>query len=223
MGGMTDTDARGRPVAVTAAAAFAATACGYAISTMFGASFTLQMLPWVAGRGLGLASYIALVVLTATGLWLRHPVRLRTQRPSAAVLLWTHAASAAATLVLVVGHMVALALDSYAGVGWSGTFVPGQSSYRPLAVGLGTIGLYVGMLTGGSVLLAGRLVGRHWLPVHRLAIVAFVLVWCHGVLAGTDTVQLRALYLVTGLGLTVLAVSRRVMQAPAAAEEVPVR
>ena len=132
-----------------------------------------------------------------------------------------HAGSAAATLVLVVGHMVALALDTYAGVGWTGTFVPGESAYRPLAVGLGTIGLYVGVLTGGSVLLAGRLLGRHWLPVHRLASAAFVLVWCHGVLAGSDTVQLRALYLVTGVGLAALAISRRAMQAPLAASEEP--
>jgi hypothetical protein len=213
----------GHPGVVTATVAVAATAAGYVISRMFGASFTLQMLPWIAGRGLGLASYVALVVLTATGLWLRHPLRLRMQRPSAAVLLWTHAASAAATLVLVVGHMVALALDTYAGVGWSGTFVPGQSAYRPLAVGLGTIGLYVGILTGGSVLLAGGLLGRHWLPIHRMAVVAFVLVWCHGVLAGTDTLRLRAMYLATGLALTVLAVSRRVMQPHAAAVEAAVR
>jgi hypothetical protein len=222
VGGMTDSPTS-RPGAGTVAVTVAAAVSGYAISTLFGAPFTLHMLPWIAGRGLGLASYVALVVLTATGLWLRHPLRHRVQRPSGAVLLWTHAASAAATLVLVIGHMVALALDSYAGVGWNGTFVPGQSTYRPLAVGLGTIGLYVGILTGGSVLLAGRLIGRHWLPVHRLAIAAFVLVWAHGVLAGSDTVQLRALYLATGLGVTVLAVSRRAMKAPAAAEEVPVR
>jgi hypothetical protein len=205
------------PVAALVAAV--AIAVGYATAAATGASLTLRMLPWIAGRGLGLAAYAALVVLTMTGLWLRHPARSRLTRPSPSTLLWVHASSAAATLALVVGHVVALALDSYAGVGWRGTFVPGESAYRPLAVGLGTVGLYVGLLTGGAVVLAGRIVGRHWLRLHRLASVAFVLIWCHGVLAGSDTPRLRALYLVSGVVVAGLAVSRRAMSAgPAAAE-----
>jgi methionine sulfoxide reductase heme-binding subunit len=207
------------PLAALVAAV--AVAIGYATAVATGASFTLRMLPWIAGRGLGLAAYVALVLLTATGLWLRHPARARVSRPSPSTLLWVHASSAAATLVLVLGHVVALALDSYAGVGWAGTFVPGASAYRPLAVGLGTVGLYVGLLTGGAVVLAGRIVGRHWLRLHRLASAAFVLIWCHGVLAGTDTTRLRALYLVSGVAIAALAISRRVMRPAPGTQESP--
>jgi hypothetical protein len=217
---------RGSAPPALALAAFVgatAVAIGYVTAAVAGTSVTVRMLPWIAGRGLGIASYAALVILTATGLWLRHPARARLTRPSPTTLLWVHATSAAATLVLVAGHVVALALDSYAGVGWTGSFVPGQSGYRPFAVGLGTVGLYVGLLTGGAVMLAGRIVGRHWLRVHRLASVAFVLVWCHGVLAGSDTPRLRLVYLATGLAVTALAVSRRAMQPPSAAVEEPVR
>ena len=168
-----------------------------------------RMLPWILGRGLGVASYLALTALAALGLWFRHPWRRGTRATvRASSLLRAHAALAATTVVLVAGHVTALALDSYAHVGWNGVFVPGLSHYRPLAVGLGTVGLYLGVLVGASAALAGRLVGRHWRTVHRLALVTFVLMWLHGVEAGSDVTTLRWLYVATGVLMTVLAVSR---------------
>jgi hypothetical protein len=109
---------------------------------------------------------------------------------------------------------VVLATDKYAGVGWWGSFVPMGSSYRPLPVTLGVIGLYAGLAAGLTAALAGRLARRVWWPVHKVAIVSLLLIWAHGVLAGIDTPALMAMYIVTG-GLVVgVAVSRYTTKTP---------
>jgi hypothetical protein len=189
---------------------------GYAAAAWAHHGLDPHLLPWVVGRGLGLAAYLGLVALTATGLWLRHPWRLRWARPAPLTQMWVHAALAAVTGLLVVGHVVALAADSFAGVGWTGAVVPGASTYRPLAVGLGTLAGYVVLTVGLSVPLAGRVIGRRWLAVHRWGSAAFALVWLHGLLAGSDTPRLRLVYVVTGALVGTLATSRRLARSPLA-------
>ena len=66
--------------------------------------------------------------------------RTRTRplrRPSSAVRIRTHVSLSVFTLVFTVLHIVVLATDKYAGVGWWGAFVPMGSTYRPLPVTLG--------------------------------------------------------------------------------------
>lgn len=168
-----------------------------------------KMLPWILGRGLGLAAYLTLTALVSVGLWLHHPWRSPSRLFSPVAQLRTHTTLAAATAVLIAGHISALALDRYAGVGWSGAFVPGQSTYRTTAVAVGTIAVYSFVLVGATAALAGSVGRRAWLPVHRLASVVFALVWLHGVLAGSDTPVLRTMYIVTGLAVLGLAATRR--------------
>lgn len=166
------------------------------------------MLPWILGRALGLSAYLGLAALVVTGMWFRHPWRGESRRLRPAVQLRVHAALATATTVLVAGHVASLALDRYAGVGWSGAAVPGWSHYRPVAVGIGTVAVYLGGLVGATAALAGRpLIGRHWRPVHRLAAMTFVFVWCHGVTAGSDTRTLRGIYVGTGVLVATTAVT----------------
>ena len=170
----------------------------------------MRMLPWILGRGLGMAGYLALVTLVATGMWFRHPWRRPSSRPDGTVHLRVHATLAAATTVLVAGHLVALALDRYAGVGWSGAFVPGRSHYRSAAVALGTAALYLGLLVGTTAALAGRPLVRHrWRAVHRLGTLCFASVWAHGVLAGSDAASLRPLYVGTGVLVATMAATSR--------------
>lgn len=195
--------------AAAGAAAVAALVAAHFVELAAGHVLSDRMLPWIVGRGLGVAAYLSLTALAGLGLWFRHPWRRGARallRP--ATVLRAHAALAAAAAVLVSGHVVALALDPYAHVGWSGAFVPGLSHYRPFAVGLGTVALILGVLVGSSAALAGRIVGRHWLGVHRLAVLAFASAWLHGIEAGSDVATLRWLYLSSGVLITVLAVSR---------------
>lgn len=194
---------------------------GYFGTSWAAGRFNERMLPWIVGRGLGLAAYLTLTALTALGLWLRHPLHIRTRWPSRTAQLWLHATLAATTLALIAGHVVALCLDKYAGVGWRGAVVPGAASYRPTAVAYGSVACYLAVLVMLSTTLAGRLTGRLWLPIHRAAIGVFALVLLHGLTAGSDTARLRVLYVISGACIALLWLTRRLPTVQKAAPEGP--
>jgi hypothetical protein len=172
--------------------------------------------PWIIGRAAGLSSYLLLVLLVVTGLVLSHPSRSRLRRPSAATRIRLHVSLAVFTLALTVLHVVVLATDSYAQVGWRGSFVPMGADYRPVAVTLGVLGVYAGLLAGLTAAFSGRrVVARVWWPVHKVASGSLLLVWAHGVYAGIDTPSLMALYVASGAAVLALAVWRYVARTPA--------
>jgi hypothetical protein len=171
--------------------------------------------PWIVGRASGIAAYLLLVALVALGLLLSHPRRTRWRRPGPESRLRLHVSLAAFTLTLVVLHIVVLATDRYAKVGWWGALLPMASRYRPAAVTLGVLGAYCGLATGLTAALAGRLARRVWWPLHRVAAVALALVWAHGVLAGSDSAALRLMYLATAAGVLLLALTRYAARTPA--------
>ena len=96
-----------------------------------------RMAPWILGRAAGICSYLLLVVLVLTGMLLSHPWRTRVRRPNTATRIRVHVALAAFTLVFTALHVIVLATDSYAGVGWWGALLPLHASYRPVATTLG--------------------------------------------------------------------------------------
>jgi hypothetical protein len=194
----------------------AALGVGYVAAAWSAPTLHNQKLPWIAGRGLGIAAYLTLAVGVALGLWLRHPWRHRLPMLSPAACLRLHLTVVAAAAATTGTHVAAVVLDKYAHVGASGALLPGRSAYRPFAVGLGTLGLYGMVLVGGTALLAGRLLGGSWLPIHRTATVALALIWAHGVLTGSDVEALRPIYVISGLFVVFLAISRRLARDPIA-------
>jgi len=171
---------------------------GYGFARLFAPTLQSRYFPWLTGRALGIAAYVALTALVMLGVWMRHPWRLRRPLLHAETRLRIHATLATATITLVAGHLVTLASDKYAGVGWVGAFVPFRAQYRPTAVALGVVAMLFMAVLFATARSAGRLGARHWLAYHRLAALNFVLVWLHGVMAGTDTVALRLMYVVSG-------------------------
>jgi hypothetical protein len=198
-------------IAVTASAGTSAWLVGQAFAGVSGN----RNAPWILGRAAGITSYVLLVALVALGLVLSHPWRTRIARPSAATRIRVHVGLAVFTLTFTTLHVVVLATDSYAGVGWRGSVLPMAATYRPLPVTLGVIGLYAGLLSGVTAALAGRVTARIWWPIHKVAAVSLVLVWGHGVLAGSDTRVIVLLYLTTGLLTVLLALSRYAARTPA--------
>jgi hypothetical protein len=187
-------------------------AAGMVLSGPVARTIASPMLPWVLGRGLGLAAFLTMSALTITGLWIRHPSRMSVHVPSPGVWIRVHPMLAAATIALTVGHLTALAMDRYAHVGWRGALVPGASLWRPDAVGLGTVALYGFLLVGVTAGLAGRIGARWWLPIHRLSGLVFVATVIHGITAGSDTAVLRVVYVITGTVATGLWASGMVLR-----------
>jgi hypothetical protein len=170
---------------------------------------------WVLGRASGVTSYVLLVALVSTGLVLAHPWSRRLRRPRPTTVQAVHVSLATFTLTFTVLHVAVLATDPWAQVGWRGALLPMASQYRPVAVTLGVLALWSGLVTGLTARLAGHAAARVWWPVHKVAAGVLVLVWAHSVLAGTDAAALRGFYLATGALVTGLALTRYAARTPA--------
>jgi hypothetical protein len=197
-------------VGVGASAAATSALVGAGVSSVAGD----RKAHWLLGRAAGISSYLLMVGLVSFGLLLSHPATTAWKRPTRPTRMRIHVSLAVFTLAFTVLHIVVLATDPWAGVGWRGTVIPGAASYRPLAVSLGVIGLYAGLLAGLTAAAAGRIAGRIWWPIHKVAIVTLVLIWVHAVQAGSDTSALFAMYLATGAFVVVLAASRYTARSP---------
>lgn len=174
------------------------------------------MPPWTLARASGLTAYVLLALLVSLGLLLAHPTVRRRRAAGLVGRMRLHAHLAVFTLAFLVLHVAALVSDPWAHVGWAGVLLPMASHYRPVAVTLGVLAVWSGLLTGLTAALAGRWLGAFWWPVHRVALLAFLLAWVHGVWSGSDSAALLSIYLASGVAVLVLALSR--YRAPTAAD-----
>jgi predicted ferric reductase len=194
---MTTLAVRGRAIGhellILISAAVTGTIAGLVIAHMSGN----RMAPWILGRATGVCAYLLLVALVVLGMTLSHPRRADHGR-TAMLRMRAHIVLSLLTFALMALHIVVLATDRWAGVGWVGAALPMGAQYRPVPVTLGVIGAWVGVLAGASAAIAGRLPRRAWWPLHKVAAVSFVLIWLHGVYAGSDARPLFGLYAGTG-------------------------
>jgi hypothetical protein len=197
-----------RGLGLVVAITISATVTGALVGTAYRSVAGNRMAPWIVGRAAGVSAYLLLVALVLLGLLLSHPSRTRLRRPGPAARIRLHVALAVCTMALVALHVVVLATDRFAGVGWWGALVPMRASYRPVGVTLGLVGAWSGLLSGVTAACAGRLSARVWWPIHKIAAVALVFVWLHGVLAGGDSDALSWLYVLSGAAIVAVAVSR---------------
>ena len=87
---------------------------------------------------------------------------------------------------LAVLHVIALLLDHTARVSPIDVFVPFLAPYGTLAIGLGTLSLDILILVTVTAWMKRRMKQPTWQWLHRLAYVAFALVFAHALLGGTD-------------------------------------
>ena len=166
-----------------------------------------EMRPWIAARALGVTAYLLLALEVASGLVLSHPRNTAEWRKTRQVFPW-HEMFTVFTFAFIGLHVVLLAVDPFAKVGWLGALVPGFSGYQAPAIALGTVAMYALLFTAVTAKWTRLLPAGWWLKAHRFAAIAFLLTWTHSVLAGTDGGALMPLYLVTGL-LIVAGVAHR--------------
>jgi predicted ferric reductase len=156
-----------------------------------------QLRIWLASRAAGLIGLVLLAFQVVVGLVLSHPVNKTTWKLSKRLFPW-HENVWIFVLGFLAAHVVSIVVDPFAGVGIGGAFIPGLSSYRSAAVAVGTLSLYALLVTGLTARHTKILPVGAWLTIHRVGIVVFVLAWMHGLLAGTDSMALLALYATLG-------------------------
>lgn len=154
--------------------------------------------PWLAGRALGVTAYLLLALQVGMGLVLSHPRNTAAWRTTRQVLPWHELVTVFVWAFLIL-HIVLMAVDPWADVGWLGALVPGLSGYRTPAIAIGSVAVYAMLFTAITAKWTKLLPDGWWLKVHRLSALVFLATWVHSVLAGTDTNALTPLYLATGL------------------------
>jgi sulfoxide reductase heme-binding subunit YedZ len=159
--------------------------------------YQAQMRVWLAGRATGITTYLLLTALVVFGLILSHPTNQSTWKLSKRLFPW-HENLFVFVVAFLAAHVVSLVLDPYAGVGVKGALIPGLSGYRSAPVALGTLGMYAALVSGISARWTKLLPAGLWLRLHRFALVAWVMSWMHGLLAGTDSTALLPMYVATG-------------------------
>lgn len=163
-------------------------------------------LPWYLARASGVIAYVFLVGTTAWGLLLS--TRLVKTHVPPPLTLALHNSFTWLALGFAVFHGAILLFDHYIGFTPAQLLVPFTSPYEPVWVGLGTIGLYLAVLTAFSFYVRRWIGQRTWRRLHYLTFAVFVLITVHGWSAGTDASALAAIYLAAGAGVMFLTLYR---------------
>lgn len=167
-----------------------------------------QLLIWVIARAAGLASYAALCLAVLSGIALRTSVLdfLAKNRALRALHGWV------SWLWIPLGalHVGALLLDRTARIGPADLLIPFGVSYGAIAIGLGTISFDLILIIVISSWLRRRISDRIWRWIHRSSYVAFVALFLHAALSGTDfnAPLISALSWAAALGIGLLGISR---------------
>lgn len=141
-------------------------------------------LAWVLLRATGLASYLALALSVIFGVLTASPAA-----PSwlgRAISYGWHGLLSGFALVTGAIHGAFLLVDGQYPQTLSAVLLPGDATFKPLEVGLGTLGLEALALVYVSTLLRTRLPRPFWKKLHLLAYPVFVLTTLHGLYLGSD-------------------------------------
>jgi hypothetical protein len=143
---------------------------------------------WYVARAGGLVAW-GLVVASCT--WgLLHALRAFGRRPTPAWMLSTHRYLSALAISFVAVHVVAILADGYVRFSLADVFVPLVSTWHPVAVAWGIVGMYVLVAVEATSLLRAHLTHRVWRGIHLLSYVLLGFVTVHLLTAGTDAREL---------------------------------
>ena len=161
---------------------------------------------WFTARGAGLAAMLILTIATAVGAL--GSMRLRSAG-ARVIVQYVHRTAAILGLLLIVVHVSTLVLDSKSHVSLAGALVPFAAHYRPSAVALGSIAMYLLLFVAALGFARGRLASSRlgaatWRGLHLLAYPAWVIAIVHGLMAGTDRTQKWVVLLTIGCVAAVL-------------------
>ena len=99
-------------------------------------------------------------------------------------------------------HLASLVGDTYVHFGAADLFIPFATSWHPLAVAWGIIGIYLLVAVQGSSWLMKRIPKSTWRSIHLLSYALFTTVSIHSFAAGTD----RANHFFQAFGVAIITV-----------------
>jgi DMSO/TMAO reductase YedYZ heme-binding membrane subunit len=163
---------------------------------------------WYLARSSGMVAMVLLVLSVVWGVLLATRALKPHDRP--AWLLDLHRTLGGMALVMTGLHLTGLVLDDWIHFGATDLLLPGASEFKPFAVALGIVSMYVMFAVQVSSYLRGRLSARVWRGIH---VSSYGMVWAaaiHAGLAGTDTTN--RIYQALAIVLTMLAVAATIVR-----------
>ena len=159
---------------------------------------------WYLARGAGAVSLILLTVVVALGIGTRSGRRFLGM--SRLVVASVHRSAALLSVVFLIVHVTALMFDPYAQLKLVDLVLPFTSTYRPLWVGLGAVGLDLMVAIVVTSLLRERIGQRVWKGVHWFAYALWPVALAHGIGSGSDRSVFWMLAIDTACVLAVIGV-----------------
>jgi predicted ferric reductase len=142
-------------------------------------------LSWYIARSSGMVSWLLLTASVIWGLVLSARILNRATAPG--WLLDLHRFLGASSIVLTAIHILGLVGDNWMHIGWSETFVPMASKYRPGPVAWGVVAFYMLLAVELTSLVKSHIPRKLWRVTHYLSFPLFVATTVHGLFSGTDT------------------------------------
>jgi hypothetical protein len=182
---------------------------------LLGAAEVAARLPWYLSRAAGITAYLLLTGTTVLGLALS--TRIAGRRLARPVIFGLHEQLAWLGLAATGLHLGALLADSYIPFRVTDLLIPFASPYRPGAVALGVLALYLSAVITGSFYVRSCVGYRTWRAIHMASFATFALATAHGIFAGSSTAQpwMQALYLGSGAIVVFLTNYRLLLAQPA--------
>jgi DMSO/TMAO reductase YedYZ heme-binding membrane subunit len=140
---------------------------------------------WFTARAGGIVSWCLLATSVIWGLAMSTRTLPGRVRPN--WMLDVHRFLGGLAAIFVGVHVTAIVLDSYVHFGLAEVLVPFASSWHPVAVAWGIVGLYLLLAVELTSLARRRLPRRLWRVVHGLSFPLFGLATVHALTAGTDS------------------------------------
>lgn len=140
---------------------------------------------WYFTRASGIIAWLMLTATVIWGILLSTKAFPNQRRP--VWLLALHRWLAGLMLSFLAIHLVALVADSYVSFDLADLTIPYASDWKPGAVAVGVIAMWLLIAVQATSLAMRRLPRRFWRIVHLSSYVAFWLTSMHAAFAGTDT------------------------------------
>jgi len=192
------------------------------VATLLGAFVAVLVLPtltrvlfgpgvnaaWDLTRVAGLIAYGLIWLSVVFGLLITN--RMATLWPGGPAAVDLHQFTSLLGLAFSLFHAILLLADSYVPYTLLQIALPFTSEYRPVWVGLGQIAIYLLIPVILSFYLRRGLGPTAWRLIHSGSFFAFAFITAHGLLAGSDTMNLAILsfYALTGLSVCFLMIYR---------------
>ncbi len=141
-------------------------------------------LTWLLSRDFGVITYLLATASVLLGL--STTTRTADRAIGRGALYDSHRALALLTLIALAGHIIALALDTFAQFSVPSLLIPFSIWYRPFWSSLGIIAAYGIVAVYFSFYIRDRIGYRTWRSLHYITFVVFILATIHGFTAGTD-------------------------------------